>query len=99
MSKNATPWGVLRLSHMISPDVQTQTQDGRWVRAVPAPYRKNIREAIRAAWWVLTGRAEAVVWPKPGEFEAAVSPAPQTRAMGITLVDNLPVKNGDCGDE
>lgn len=26
------------------------------------------------------------------------NPAPQSRAMGITPVDNHPVKNGDCGD-
>ena len=26
----------------------------------------------RAAWWVLTGRAYALLWPKPGELEGAL---------------------------
>jgi hypothetical protein len=24
---------------------------------------------LRAAWWVLTGRAYAFLWPKPGDLE------------------------------
>lgn len=67
------PWGINRIGDMIAPyGTETQTQEGRWVRAVPVPYSPNIFGRIRAAYWVLTGRAEAVVWPEPGELETAL---------------------------
>lgn len=62
------PWGINRLGDMVSPDVKTKTPDG-WAWAVPVPYHKNVFEAIRAAWWVFTGKAEAVIWPEAGELE------------------------------
>lgn len=71
MSKTV-PWGVHYLSSMISHCDSTEV-DGKWVRAVPLPYFGNPRERLRAAWWVFTGRAQAVVWPKPGELEDALS--------------------------
>lgn len=76
MTKN-TPWGINRLSDMFPQSGQVQTQlknNGRWVRAVATPYHKNFFEAIRAAWWVFTGKAEAVVWPKAGDLEEAIDP-------------------------
>lgn len=69
---NTIPWGVNRLSNMISRTVQTQYK-GQIFRAVPTPYRKNWLESLRASWWVLTGRAEAVIWPGPSELEQALS--------------------------
>lgn len=65
-------WGINRLGNMISSNTYTQ-HNGRMVRSVPTPYRKNIKETIRAAWWVLTGKAEAVIWPQPSELENAIS--------------------------
>lgn len=62
------PWGINRISDMVSARVRTQ-RDGNWVLAVPMPYQKNIRERIRAAWWVFTGKAEAVIWPEAGDLE------------------------------
>lgn len=69
---NVTPWGVNRLASMISRTVHIQHK-GRIVRAVPTSYRKSWLESLRASWWVLTGRAEAVIWPEPGELEQAMS--------------------------
>lgn len=67
------PWGVHRLTDMLgTKDVQAGLPDGTWVRSVPSPYWANMRERLRAAWWVLTGRAHAVVWPNPGELERAL---------------------------
>lgn len=76
-----TPWGINHIGSMIASNVQTQTPDGRWVRAVPVPYKKNFLEAIRAAWWVLTGKAEAVVWPIAGELEFALSGGFEARVV------------------
>jgi hypothetical protein len=62
-------WGVHRIWHMVgSKNEQTVLPSGRWVRAVPLPYYGN---SLRAAWEVLMGRAYAVAWPEPGEFEEA----------------------------
>jgi hypothetical protein len=61
------PWGVHALSDFYHPDVQAGLPDGRWVAAVSEPYTAN---RLVAAWWVLTGRAVAFQWPKPGDLEA-----------------------------
>lgn len=42
----------------------------RWVRAVP---ERASFGRLRAAWAVLTGRAEALRWPEPGELEDALA--------------------------
>ncbi|MQU83325.1 hypothetical protein [Sinorhizobium meliloti] len=69
----STPYGINRVGNMIAPfGVETRTPEGRWVRAVPEPYSSSLRERLRAAWWVSTGKAEAVVWPAAGELEAAL---------------------------
>lgn len=72
MSKSQRPWGVNCLGSMISSNVYTE-HHGRMVHAVPVAYHKNWLQAVRAAYWVMTGRAEAVVWPQPGELENALS--------------------------
>lgn len=68
MSKNL-PWGINVIGSIYHPDAGAGLPDGRWVQAVGEPYPCNWIEAIRAAWWVLTGRAHAVVWPEPGDLE------------------------------
>lgn len=68
------PYGVNRMGNMISSNAYTK-HNSVMVRSVPTPYRKNMVETVRAAWWVLTGKAEAVVWPKPGELESSLSGA------------------------
>lgn len=64
------PWGISRIGCIYHPDVQAGLPDGRWVSAVAEPYASNFLERLRAAWWVLTGRAEAFIWPKAGDLEA-----------------------------
>jgi hypothetical protein len=69
ISKRNIPWGVHRLRDMLgSGEVRAGLPDGRYVRAIPEPYWNP----ITAAWWVLTGRAQAVIWPKAGELEEAL---------------------------
>ena len=69
-SNKNRPWGVHTLRDMLgSPSCQAGLPDGRYVRAIPEPFTGN---RIVAAWWVFTGRAHAVVWPKSGELEAAL---------------------------
>jgi hypothetical protein len=64
------PWGVHAISSIYDPHIQAGLPDGRWVAAVAVPYPCNAIERIRAAWWVLTGKAHAFVWPEPGDLEA-----------------------------
>ena len=64
------PWGVSCIGCIYHPDVEAGLPDGRWVSAVSVPYPCNWIESIRAAWWVLTGKAHAFVWPKAGDLEA-----------------------------
>lgn len=71
MDKNR-PWGIHTLRDMLGSDsdsVSAGLPDGRWVRAIPEPYSAN---RLVAAWWVLKGRAYAILWPKHGDLEAAL---------------------------
>lgn len=71
----AHPWGVHTIRSMVAPDgVQVGLRDGRCARAVPEPYAPNLFERFRAAWWVLSGSAHAVLWPEPGDLERAMAP-------------------------
>jgi hypothetical protein len=75
MSETALPWGVNRLRNIIAPrrsGIMAGLPDGRWVLAVSEPY-DTLGSRLRGAWWVLTGRAHAIVWPKPGELEDILS--------------------------
>lgn len=77
------PWGIQAIGDMYSPDVAAGLPDGSWAAAVAEPYSCNIFESIRAAWWVLTGRAHAVIWPKAGDIERALGiPGPRRRPPG-----------------
>ena len=66
------PWGVHALGDIYHPGVQAGLPDGSWAHAVGEPYTAN---RLRAAWWVLTGRAYALRWPKAGDLEAALAQA------------------------
>ena len=69
------PWGIHSLGDMIS-SFGIETRDAsrnRWFRAVPEPYRPDIFQKIRACWWIIRGKAHAVVWPEPGDLEEALS--------------------------
>lgn len=66
------PWGVEAIGNMYSPGVHAGLPDGRWAIAVAEPYATNFIERVRAAWWVLTGRAVAFTWPKAGDLESAL---------------------------
>jgi hypothetical protein len=73
---NRRPWGIHTIMDMVGDGNTTVTENGvAWVRAVPLPYYGR---RILKAWWVLTGRAEAVVWPEPGDLEDALG-IPQKR--------------------
>jgi hypothetical protein len=74
------PWGIQAIGDMYSGGVGAGLPDGRWVAAVAEPYASNVLERVRAAWWVLTGRAVAFVWPKPGDLEEAMKPPPMQPA-------------------
>jgi len=64
------PFTVHRIWNVYSPNVRAQLPDkSRWVAAVGEPYEGNLLERLRAAWWVFTGRAYALEWPKPGDLE------------------------------
>ena len=63
------PHCIHRLANMICGDAQQQDNLGAWVRAVPLPYPGG---RLRAAWWILTGKAYAVQWPDPGDLERSL---------------------------
>lgn len=42
--------------------VQVQI-NGKWVPARPLPFESSIRR-MKAAWLVLTGKADAFIWPE-----------------------------------
>lgn len=69
----SVPWGVHTLAQIYSPNVEVGLPDGRWARAVSEPYTGN---RLRAAWWVLTGKAFALRWPEGGELEDALGTEP-----------------------
>jgi hypothetical protein len=63
------PWGVHTIDDIYTYGVHAQMPDGSYAVAVALPYDGN---RLKAAWWILTGRAYALQWPKPGELEDAI---------------------------
>lgn len=66
MTNGPLPWGINTIGSPYHPDVHAGLPDGRYVHAVCEPHDIG---RFRAAWWVLTGRAYAFLWPKAGELE------------------------------
>lgn len=68
MEKNR-PWGVHTIRDILG-GRNSSTLDPvfGYVQAVPEPYTGN---RLVAAWWVLAGRAFAIIWPTAGEVAAA----------------------------
>jgi len=106
-AKTPLPWGINTIASMIGgPGIQSSRDGLIWSAAVPVPYHKNWYETIRAAWWVLTGKAEAVIWPKAGELEVRALSArvqEQNRLSAIVsrhldMVGGFPPGENDKGD-
>ena len=74
------PWGIHTIAHMYDESVQARLPDGRYVHAVAEPYTAN---RIVAAWWVLTGRAYAMIWPKAGDLERTLLPEPKPKMKAM----------------
>lgn len=65
------PFGVHKVKDLVyGPHVQTIDKRGMWVRAVPIPYSGN---KLIACWWIIRGKAHALIWPEPGDLEAALN--------------------------
>lgn len=62
---------IHKISHVYDTSCTTSV-GGREVIAIPEPYTAG---RLKAAWAVLTGRAFAFEWPKPGDLEKALHPA------------------------
>lgn len=52
---------IWNLRDLFENDTQREIEQGVWVPA--RPIGSTFRGRLRAAWMVLTGRADAVVWP------------------------------------
>lgn len=65
------PWSVHRVSDIWHDEAwaETDKERGIYARAVAEPYAAG---RLRAAWWVLTGRAFALIWPKVGDLETSL---------------------------
>jgi hypothetical protein len=79
------PWGVHTIGDMYDPHVQAGMGGAKYAFAVAEPYDGN---RLVAAWWVLTGRAYAILWPKAGDLE---------KATGIPLWDRKPMPQARQG--
>lgn len=66
-----TPWGIHRIGDIYDPEIQFSADGKTWHLAVAEPYTGN---KLKAAWWVLTGKAYAFKWPKPGDLEKVLGP-------------------------
>jgi hypothetical protein len=66
------PWSIHSIRQIYSAGFMAQVYDNDTLYgyAVCEPYTGG---RLQAAWWVLTGRAYAFEWPKPGDIEAALS--------------------------
>ncbi len=63
------PWYIHSLRRMYDPNCMSQIEGSKYAFAVCEPYTAG---SLKAAWWVLTGRAYAIEWPKAGDLEAAI---------------------------
>jgi hypothetical protein len=63
------PWSVHSLRGIYSQGCMAQVDGPLYGYAVAVPYPGG---RLKAAWWVLTGRAYAFTWPEAGDLEAAI---------------------------
>lgn len=63
------PWYIHSISSIYSPHVMSQVEGTKYAFGVAEPYTAG---SLKAAWAVLTGRAFAFKWPRPGDLEAAI---------------------------
>ena len=66
------PYGVQAIGDIYGPNAYVELPDGRVVAACGGTHACGPLDRLRAAWWVLSGRAVALVWPREGEVEAAL---------------------------
>lgn len=62
-------WCIHSLRRIYDPHCMSSADGQHYAYAVAEPYTGG---RLKAAWWVLTGRAYAFEWPKPGDLEAAI---------------------------
>jgi hypothetical protein len=66
------PWFIHSIRQLYSPHAMACVRGSKYAFAVSEPYACNPLERLRAAWWVITGRAHAFEWPRPGDIESAL---------------------------
>lgn len=76
MTDRNVPWYIHSVRRIYSPNCEAGLPDGSYVKAVAEPYTAG---RLKAAWWVLTGRAYAFRWPEPGDIEIALGIEPPPR--------------------
>lgn len=81
------PWHIHTIHNVFAAGCGAALPDGRYVHAVALPYQPGPVGRLRAGWWVITGRAHAFIWPKPGDLEDTLTPrrAAASRAALETL--------------
>ena len=62
MEKAPTIWNLRDLLQHCASGPRSGSKNGQWVPARPIGYF-SLRNRIKAAWAVFTGRADAVTWP------------------------------------
>lgn len=102
------PWGVHTISDIYCAGCEAGLPDGTWAAGVAEPYTAN---RLVTAWWVLTGKAHALKWPKPGDLERTLGwtpkpriPRPQNERDAISdkiplLFGNVPENWNELGKE
>ena len=73
------PWGIHAIHDIWHRNVGAEMPDGRYVQAVSVP---DYGHRLRAAWWIQTGRAVAMLWPEAGDLEAIFRGEPRNLRKG-----------------
>lgn len=85
LGRHRRPWGIHTVGDMYVPNMHSGMPDGRYARGVCGPYWTIGFGRWRSAWWVLTGRAQAIIWPEPGDLE---------KALGEPLLERSAITKG-----